>query len=124
MKSRMKTLIAATPLAVLLAPKFAFAQNLSFLTTLIAQIKNILKLVIPLLVTVAVIVFFVELIKYIKSEGDADAKQKALKGIFMSLIAIFIMLAFMGIINLINNALGGNLVGQDITNQQLPQLVI
>lgn len=120
----MKTLIAATPLAILLAPQFAFAQNLSFLTTLIAQIKNILKLVIPLLVTVAIIFFFVELIRYIRSENDAEKKKEALKGIFMSLLAIFIMLAFMGLISLLNNALGGNLVGQDITNQQLPQLVI
>jgi Na+/proline symporter len=126
----MKKFIASIPvLAALTAPFMALAQvnttntiQLGFIAQIILQIRNILKILIPLLVTLAILYFFWELVKYIKSDNDAAKKKEALKGIFMSLLAIFIMLAFMGLINIANNLLGGNLVGQDISGSQLPQL--
>ncbi len=82
------------------APLFAFAQLTGTpLANLFNLISSIISTLIPIAVGVAVLFFFYQLIKYIKSQGDDKAM--AMKGIWQSLLAIFIMLAFMGIIRLV-----------------------
>lgn len=99
-----KFLIALAPVLGF-APMVASAQQFSGtpLANLFNLISSIISTLIPIGVGIAVLFFFYTLIKYIKSQGEEKAI--AMKGIWQSLLAIFIMLAFMGIIRLVANTI-------------------
>ena len=126
----MKKFLALSSVALgLLAPVFAFAANPGTMGTigggtstfgsLLDTIKDLIGAIIPILIAAAVVFFFWEIIMYIKKEGEE--KQKAMKNIGLSLLAIFIMLAFMGIINVIG-ATTGISVGEDVGSNDLPTI--
>ncbi len=106
-----------------LLPMFAFAQGTN-LTGILNLIEILIGTIIPLLIAVAVIYFFIELIKYIKSSGDD--KNKAMKGIGQSLLAIFIMLAFMGLIRVLGNTIfgQGQGIGEGIGSGDIPTIAL
>ncbi len=107
-----------------LLPMFAFAQGTN-LTGLLTLIETLIGTIIPLLIAVAVIFFFWELIGYIKSAGGDDKNEK-LKGIGKALLAIFIMLAFMGIIRVLGNTIfgQGQGVGDGIGSGDIPTIAL
>ncbi len=73
---------------------------------LIHSIGEITSALIPILIGVALIVFFWGLIKYILGSGSEEAK-KAGKGIMIAgLVSLFVMVSVYGIIRLAQNALG------------------
>lgn len=94
---------------VSLTPLFAFAASDAFSVLLIIQ--RILNIVIPILVTVAVVYFIWGVIKYTMST-DEEAKKDARTKIIAGLIGLFVIIAFWGIINLITRTIG---VGNDRT---------
>jgi len=121
---KIKALIAVVSSAV---PMFVFAQvnNASYITTAITSLRRILNAIIPLLVTVAIIVFFWELIMFIKAKKDgADEKAKNAKaGLWWALVALFLMFSFMGIVRIMQGITGTG--GQNVINQyDLPQVAI
>jgi len=91
---------------------FAFAQQTqtNYITNFIQQIKTILTTVIPLLITIAIVMFFIQLIMFIwaKNKGEAEKTTDAKKGIMWSLVALFIMLSFLGIIRILQGVTGAN----------------
>lgn len=84
-------------------PMVAFAQsNIVNLLYLLMQIAN---LIIPLLIAVALIVFFWGLIKYIQGAGGekgASGRNIMIAGI----VGLFLMVSIWGIIRLIGNTVG------------------
>lgn len=106
-----------------LLPAFAFAQGTftsTYFTSLLAQLKTIMQAVVPLLITAAIIVFFYELIQFIlnKDKGDAAKLKTVRDGMIWSLVAIFVMLSFLGIIRIAQTLTGtrnpGNINATDI----------
>jgi len=91
--------------SVFFAPLVALAQqtggNLTGLLYLALQIVN---LVIPLLIAVALIVFFWGLIKYIATSGEGHEQGR--KIMIAGIVALFIMVSIWGIIRVIGNTLG------------------
>ncbi len=88
-------------------PFLAFAQTsgsgyVSYLTSLIAQVGNILNILIPILVAAAVVVFFWGLIQYILSNSEAK-KKEGRSIMFGGILAIFIMVSLCGIITLVQS---------------------
>lgn len=83
-------------------PLFAFAANaFSILDT----ISRLLKVIIPILITLAVVYFIWGVIQYTVS-NDEEAKKKAKSGIIQGLIGLFVIVAFWGIISVVENTFG------------------
>jgi len=93
-----------------LLPMFAFAAD-AF--SILATTNQIMAIVIPILITLAVIYFIWGVIEYTVS-GDEEKKKNARSKIISGLIGLFVIVAFWGIIRLITNTFG---VGPEQLNQ-------
>jgi len=100
MRSRIIAL-SGLPLATALFPWLASAATLR--DTLVF-LSNFFNGVIGLFITVAIVVFFWGLIKYLWSM-DAETAHESLKLMFWGIIAIFVMVSIWGIIRLLQNTL-------------------
>lgn len=98
----MKKVTALTLAA--LVPGVALAQNL---TGLINTFSNILAMLVPIFITLAVLFFFYGIIKYLA--GGAEDKEQAKNIMIWGVVALFVMVSVFGLIRLIGNTLG---VGQ------------
>ncbi len=118
----MKKIVIST---LVLFPTAAFAA--SPLENTIATIGGIVDLLIPLLLSVAVLLFFWGLVKYIANASDEAAKEQGKTLMIWGMIAIFVMVAFWGIIGYVQTSLGltGTAVGQGTapTNAQITNLI-
>lgn len=99
MRSRIVT--ASLPLLALLLPMLTSAATLRDTLVLMSQFLNG---VIGLFITLAIVVFFWGLIKYLWSM-DTENAHEGLKIMFWGLIAIFVMVSIWGIIRLLQNTL-------------------
>ena len=97
-----KKLISFGAIVAVFAPMLAFAAN-AF--TIITTVNQILSLIIPILITVAVVYFIWGVISYLIS-GDEEKKKGARDAIVRGLIGLFVIVAFWGIIRLITNTFG------------------
>ena len=75
----------------------------SSITTLLNSVKDIVNLLIPLLIGVAMVAFFWGLIKYIWGGGKDTAKGKAI--MTAGIISLFVMVSIWGIITFVQNSL-------------------
>lgn len=71
------------------------------INNLLETFGNLLTILIPILISLAIVFFFIALIRYIMAKEDQD-KQKARAQMIQGLIAIFLMLSFFGIIQIIS----------------------
>lgn len=69
-------------------------------------VNTFLNNLIPLLITLAVVVFFWGLVKYIMSASDEAAKEGGKNLMIWGMIALFVMVAFWGIIGYFQQSLG------------------
>lgn len=83
-------------------PLLASAQTLAPVQTLIVSIGNIIALLIPISIGVAMLVFFYGLIIYIKNAEKGAGQKIMINGI----LALFVMVSIWGIVALAQNALG------------------
>src|SRR5579859_2489795 len=85
-------------------PTIAFAQALQPLRTLVVSIGGIIDILIPILIALALVVFFWGLVVYVYkgAEGHEQGRYIMVAG----LVSLFIMVSVWGIINLAQNALG------------------
>ena len=120
---KFKSLIKKAAVGSAFLPMLAFAQNTfnaTYFTSFLNQIKTIMQAVVPLLITGAIIIFFYEIVQFIRSKdkGDAAKAEAARMGIIWSLVALFIMLSFLGIIRILQGATGtqnpGNINATDV----------
>ena len=113
----MKKTAAFTILSIL--PGFAFAQtfNGNFITTVVNFLGTIVHFAFPFLTAIAVIVFIVEVIKYIYS--TPEKKKESAKGLLYSVIALFLVLSIFGIIDILQNISGTGGINQ-VQGQQIP----
>ena len=93
------TVIAASALL----PLFALAQS-NTVEGIISKIGSILALVIPILITLAVVYFFWGLVQYIG--GDADKKSEGRSHMIWGIIALFVMVSVFGLIRVVGNTFG------------------
>ena len=86
--------------------------NLTPLKNLVRAVGDVLNLLVPVLIALALVVFFWGLVKYVLgSSGGGDDKKAEAKGIMIAgLVSLFVMVSVWGIVRLAQNALG---VGPD-----------
>ena len=88
----------------LFTPFFAFAQGADAFTIL-GTIRALADKIIPLLITVALIIFFYGVIRYVLVEEPEEKKK--MRGIIVKgLIGFFIMLSIWGLIGVIQRTFG------------------
>ena len=87
--------------AALILPSLASAVGLLDTLNLVSRFLNGL---IGIIVTIAIIVFFWGLVRYLTDVGEA--KQEGLKTMFYGVIAIFVMVSIWGIIHLLQSTFG------------------
>jgi uncharacterized membrane protein YozB (DUF420 family) len=99
---------ALTAAALFAFPLIASAQQLTPLKQLIASIGQILNTLIPVLIALALVVFFWGLVQYIRKPEISEGKNVMIAGI----LALFIMVSVWGLVNLVQSALAVNGNGQ------------
>jgi type III secretory pathway component EscT len=115
MKRVSLALVAAVAFA---SPLFAHAQ-LGNIANIVEAIGGLIRLATPIVIGLALLAFFWGLVKYIFAGADEDkAAGKSL--MIGGIIAIFVMVSIVGIIEFIGNALGvdqgGNLEVPGVEN--------
>jgi hypothetical protein len=91
----------AFSIALFSLPAVAFAQTPTNLLGLINLVGTVLNALIPILIALALVVFFWGLIQYIFKKGE-EGKNIMISG----LVGLFIMVSIWGIIRLAQNTLG------------------
>ena len=89
---------------LLMSPVMALAQTP--LENTVNAVQNIIDLLIPLLLALAVLLFFWGLVKYIANASDEAAKESGKTLMIWGMIAIFVMVAFWGIIGYVQESTG------------------
>ena len=111
---RKSIISAVSTLGVLGAPMLVSAQGIVSTTPqqgiigLIKFANTALNDVMVLFITLAIVVFFYGLVRYILNNAGGEAKAESLKTIMYSIIAIFIMVSIWGVIHLLQATFGVN----------------
>lgn len=96
--------VSTFALATALLPALASAQNIQSILSLFG---NLLNAVIWILVTLAVVIFFWGLVKYIfNRDGGEKGGTEGATLMFWGIVAIFVMVSIWGIIRLLQNTFG------------------
>ena len=98
MNTRFSYLSLAVAGAVVALPGAAAAQN--FLQTL-SVINTAINALIPILISLAIVLFFWGVIRYIVNLGDEGKRQEAIQLMIWGVIAIFVMVSIWGLIRLL-----------------------
>jgi hypothetical protein len=107
--------------AVLGSPLFAYAQSLTGVQTLVNQFAGIVNTLIPVMLGLAVLVFFWGLVKYIASASDEAAKEGGKTLMIWGMVAIFVMVALWSILGYVQSTLG---ITGGVVNSTPPTFVI
>jgi uncharacterized membrane protein YidH (DUF202 family) len=99
----MKKLIIGALLAL---PTVTFAQTLGGVTSLAESFGELVTLLIPIVMGLAVLVFFWGLVKYISSTSDESSKLDGKNLMIWGMIALFVMVALWGILGWFQAQLG------------------
>ncbi len=84
-------------------------------TSIVQDARNILNILLPVLMMVAVVVFLWGVVKYITSSGDEEKRKEAKGYIIYGLIGIFVMVALWGIVTVVASTLGLGTPGAGIS---------
>ena len=88
------------PMFVGLTPLMAAAADT---LSIVRMINDIVNVIIPLFMTVAVAVFLWGIIMYITAGGDAEKEKTARGYIIYGIIGLFVLVAFWGLVTVITN---------------------
>ena len=102
---------AVSVLGILAAPFVALAQSNTVTTSqgiigLIRFANTALNDIVVLLITLAIVMFFWGLTRYMINAGDSEARKEAMQNMIYSIIAIFVMVSIWGIIHLLQSTFG------------------
>lgn len=73
----------------------------------VAYVISLIDITIPVLATLALVLFFVGVVRYIAKSGDAHGKTEERQIILWGLVALFVIFSIWGILRVLNNTLLG-----------------
>jgi len=85
-------------------PLISFAQQLDSLKTLVESIREIIDMIIPITISIALLGFFWGLVRYIF--GKEDDKAAAKKTMIWGVVALFVMVTVWGLVGFIGESVG------------------
>jgi succinate dehydrogenase hydrophobic anchor subunit len=101
----MKKLVKAGVVLAGAMPFLAFAQDATYLSTLITQAKNLLDQLVVFLIALAVVWFIWNVVRYTMST-DEDAKEKARGQMIWGIIAIAVIVSIWGLVAVLQGLFG------------------
>ncbi len=101
----MKKFLYFVPVLTLVGLIPSFAHAATTLQDLLFVIKDILAIVIPILVTIAVIVFIWGVIQYVLVSGE-EAKKEGRDKIIYGLLGLFVIVAVWGLVRVLIDTFG------------------
>lgn len=106
----------------LLTPFFVLAQTSGAgpVGDTIVQISAVVTQLIPLLLSLAVLMFLWGIVKFIANIGDEEARKAGKSLMVWGMIALFVMVSFWGIIGYVQQSLG--LQGVPVTPGSAPSV--
>lgn len=111
-----KGLLRGLAYASAFAPLLAFAQSLPGVTNLLGAIEGLVRTATPVLIGIALLVFFWGLIKFIFSSGDEEGRKQARGYMIGGVVALFVMVSIFGLIVWLRDQFGIT----DATDVELP----
>lgn len=87
-------------------PLVVGAQTLGNVDLFVQNVGELVSTLLPIVVAIALLIFFWGLVKFIFAQGNEEAKADAKKIMLWGLIALFVMVSVWGLIEFIGNALG------------------
>lgn len=119
----MKKYLYISTAVFFLSPLLSFAQSgspgpdLSWFTKFANSFTNLLKLIVPLLIGLALVVFLWGVVQFIMSDdsGREEGRKKMLWGI----VGLFVMVAVWGIVKLLGTIVGVR-GGETVTAPKIP----
>jgi hypothetical protein len=102
---------------MLIGPLIASAQVPGPIGTTLLQLQDVVNFLIPLMIAIAVLVFFWGLVKYIANASDEAAKESGRALMIWGMIGLFVMVAFWGIIGFVQESFG---ISGNITTTPAP----
>lgn len=93
-------------LTLLVSPLVTHAEpidSLNGIQTFFNGVQNILDVLLPILVTLAVIVFFWGLVKYVYSAGNEKMRADGAALMTWGVIALFVMVSIWGLVEILQN---------------------
>ncbi len=85
-------------------PSLASAQSLGNIENLVQAIGRLVNLATPIVVGLALLAFFWGLVKFIFAQGDEDKSSEGKQLMIYGIIALFVMVAVVGLVKFIANA--------------------
>lgn len=91
------------PVALAFTPFLAMAADVN---SLIKTIMDILNVVVPLLIAVAVVVFLWGVVQYITAAGDEEKRKSGRQTMIWGIVGLFVMVAVWGLVNILISTFG------------------
>jgi hypothetical protein len=104
----MKKTFASLSALLFALPLAASAQTLDPLYRLVQAIGRLVGALVPVIITLALVVFFYGLVRYLWGSGGKSDVGGAKKLMIWGLISLFVMVSVWGIVRLAQDALGVN----------------
>jgi len=104
----MKKFLALVAPALLVVPMVAHAQTLAWFDTLTGSLQDIVDLLVPLFIGIALVAFLFGLAKYIFAAGNEEAQANGRKIMVAGIIGLFVAVSIWGIITVLGTSLGIN----------------
>jgi hypothetical protein len=107
----MKKLIVS---ALAFGPLFVFAQtpavqpntSLAPVRGYLNTIQDLVRIAIPLLVAVALLVFFWGLVQFIANAGDDDKRKEGKQHMIWGIVGLFVMVSVWGLVGFLGSVIG------------------
>ena len=112
-------------LGLALLPGIAFGQaanqvDFGWLTDLVTAVGDLVGLLIPVVIAIGLLFFIWGLVQYIAASGDEAAKEEGKRKMIWGIIALFIIVAVWGIVNLLGDIVGVGVDGTITTTPTVP----
>ena|SRR3989344_3052423 len=121
MNIKIKIAVWGSAMAPLAFPFITSAQadalDTDWFTDALATLGNFLDLLVPFLVGLAVVLFLWGVLTYVMAGADDEKKKNARNFMIWGIIAIFVMVSVWGIIEILTNLFGTNVVTPPPTPQ-------
>ena len=99
----------STLLALLLAPKaFVAAQDPTWFVSLISQTHGLLTKGIPLLLSIALLIFIWGIVTFISKSGNEEAVIEGKRKMIWGIVALFVLVSVWGLVALLQQLTGIN----------------
>lgn len=125
MKKALALIAATAPVAALAQTSDELREQygaMAAVAQLLISIGGIVRLLIPIVVSVALLMFFWGIAKFIANAGDETAQAKGKRLMVGGVIGFVVMLSIWGIVSFIQSALGiGGVSNVQIPTSSIPQ---